>query len=184
MSHHPPYHRIVTIEPDTKDWTWVLAQPCPECGFDASAWAREDVAGGIRDNSLRWITVLSRPGVVPRASPQKWSDLEYACHVRDVLRIFESRVSLMLSQEDPTFENWDQDATAVADDYIGQDPLTVAGKLASAATVLADHYDAVPESDWGRPGTRSNGSRFTVASLAIYGLHDPIHHLWDVTAAR
>ena len=23
----------MTIEPDTKDWTWVLDRPCPECGF-------------------------------------------------------------------------------------------------------------------------------------------------------
>ncbi|HEV3213595.1 MAG TPA: hypothetical protein VGZ03_09395 [Acidimicrobiales bacterium] len=103
--------------------------------------------------------------------------------MRDVLTIFEYRLSLMLSQEDPAFENWDQDETAVADDYNSQDPLTVAGDLACAATVLAAHYDAVPATDWGRSGTRSNGSRFTVESLAIYGLHDPIHHLWDVTAA-
>ncbi|HEY5013683.1 MAG TPA: DinB family protein, partial [Acidimicrobiia bacterium] len=31
------------ITPDTKDWTWVLERPCPECGFDASAFAREQV---------------------------------------------------------------------------------------------------------------------------------------------
>jgi hypothetical protein len=24
----------MTIVPDTKDWTWVLRRPCPECGFD------------------------------------------------------------------------------------------------------------------------------------------------------
>lgn len=23
----------MTIEPEAKDWTWVLARPCPECGF-------------------------------------------------------------------------------------------------------------------------------------------------------
>src|SRR4051794_791858 len=25
------------VEPDTKDWTWVLDRPCPECGFDPAA---------------------------------------------------------------------------------------------------------------------------------------------------
>jgi hypothetical protein len=25
----------VDIEPDTKDWTWVLARSCPECGLAA-----------------------------------------------------------------------------------------------------------------------------------------------------
>ena len=27
----------MAIDPDVKDWTWVLERPCPECGLDASA---------------------------------------------------------------------------------------------------------------------------------------------------
>ena len=27
------------ITPDTKDWTWVLERPCPECGFDPATVA-------------------------------------------------------------------------------------------------------------------------------------------------
>ena len=27
--------RPAAIAPDTKDWTWVLQRPCPDCGFDA-----------------------------------------------------------------------------------------------------------------------------------------------------
>jgi hypothetical protein len=171
----------MAIEPDTKDWTWVLSRPCAECGFDASTWARADVAGGIRANALEWAPVLARRDVASRGDPTRWSDLEYACHVRDVLRIFELRLSLMLEQVDPVFENWDQDATAIADDYLAQDPLHVAGELARAATVLSARYDGVLGEQWSRCGTRSNGSEFTVETLAIYGLHDPIHHLWDVT---
>lgn len=30
----------MAIVPDTKDWTWVLERACPECGFDASSFAR------------------------------------------------------------------------------------------------------------------------------------------------
>ncbi|MET0797746.1 MAG: DinB family protein, partial [Rhodococcus sp. (in: high G+C Gram-positive bacteria)] len=25
------------IEPDTKNWTWVLDSACPDCGFDSSS---------------------------------------------------------------------------------------------------------------------------------------------------
>jgi len=34
----------MSIEPDTKDWTWVLERPCPECGFDATAIAVTELA--------------------------------------------------------------------------------------------------------------------------------------------
>ena len=29
----------MTIIPDTKDWTWVLQRPCPECGFTVETFA-------------------------------------------------------------------------------------------------------------------------------------------------
>ena len=35
---------------------------------------------------------------------------------------------------------------------------------------------------WERRGSRSNGSQFTVATLAGYFLHDVEHHLHDVGA--
>ena len=121
-------------------------------------------------------------GVTKRRKPDRWSALEYGCHVRDVLRIFNERARLMLSESDPTFANWDQNETATRDRYQRQDPSTVARDLDEAADELAALYDAVVGEQWDRPGTRSNGSSFTVETLAIYGLHDPIHHLWDVVS--
>ena len=121
----------MSIEPDTKDWTWVLDRPCPECGFDASTVSVEDVAELIRDNAAQWPAVLDRPDVRRRPRPDRWSPLEYACHVRDVFVLFDRRLHLMLDEDDPTFANWDQDETAVADRYGEQDPATVADELVS-----------------------------------------------------
>ena len=36
------------IVPDTKNWTWVLERPCPECGLDTREVAPEQVAGTDR----------------------------------------------------------------------------------------------------------------------------------------
>ena len=68
-----------------------------------------------------WVDRLRRPGVAQRPRPDVWSTLEYGCHVRDVHRIFAERVRLMLTQDEPRFPNWDQDETAVTDDYASQD---------------------------------------------------------------
>jgi len=109
-----------------------------------------------------------------------WSTLEYGCHVRDVHRIFNYRVRLMLNEDDPRFPNWDQDETALADDYASQHPVVVAGELVEAADDVADTYASVPDDGWGRRGLRSNGSEFTIASIAVYHLHDIVHHAYDV----
>lgn len=66
----------------------------------------------VRENAARWQPVLQRTDVATRPDDRTWSALEYAAHVRDVFRIFDERLALMLAGDDPAFPNWDQDATA------------------------------------------------------------------------
>jgi hypothetical protein len=170
----------MAIVPDTKNWTWVLERPCPECGFDASTTDEHDVADLLRANVAEWPAVLERTDVRVRPDESTWSALEYAAHVRDVFRLFAHRLDLMLTRENPTFPDWDQDATAVEENYGEQDPRVVATELVAAGTALAAAFDAVPGDDWTRRGRRGDGAEFTVATFARYLIHDPVHHLWDV----
>jgi hypothetical protein len=170
-----------SITPDTKDWTWVLERPCPECGLDAAAVARDELGTAIRENAAGWPAVLGAPTAAERPRPDVWSPTEYACHVRDVHDLFGERVQLMLADDGAQFANWDQDETAVAQRYDLQEPGAVSGELLAAAERVAAIYDAVPDDAWGRRGLRSNGDEFTVESLGRYHLHDVHHHLWDVS---
>jgi hypothetical protein len=90
----------------------------------------------------------------------------------------------MLTEDDPLYPNWDQDATAVSDRYGEQDPPRVAGELHEAADTLAGHFGEVRGDEWMRTGRRSDGARFTVESFARYLIHDPLHHIHDVTGRR
>lgn len=189
----------MTIIPDTKDWTWVLQRPCPECGFDTQRFAREAVPDMTRVNAAAWHDLLTSPAplasggrppqtppldVRGRPAPEVWSALEYGCHVRDVFRRFDGRLAAMLTQDGPRFANWDQDATAVADHYEEQEPVAVAAQLREAAEALAARFDSVSGDQWQRTGSRSDGAEFTVESFARYYIHDPVHHLYDVTRAQ
>ncbi len=173
------------IVPDDKDWTWVLERDCPECGFVAASVAPGDVAPIVRANAATWVGILGADGVTERPRPDVWSPLEYGCHVRDVFALFDARLHLMLDAgpEGAAFANWDQDATAVEERYGEQDPAIVADELAAAAEVLAASFAAVTPDQHGQVGLRSDGSRFTVTTFAQYLVHDPLHHVWDVTGA-
>jgi len=174
----------MTIVPDTKDWTWVLQRPCPECGFDTQGFPVGAVPGMILANAAAWQQALAGSSARTRPEPGKWSPLEYGCHVRDVFRLFDQRLELMLSQDDPLFPNWDQDQTAVADRYAEQDPAEVAAALRQAAFAIAGRFETVAGDQWRRVGRRSDGARFTVETFARYFIHDPVHHLYDVTGRR
>jgi DinB superfamily len=168
------------IVADTKNWTWVLDRPCPECGFEAARYPSREVAAAIRENARSWPVVLERGSVRNRPNDSTWSPLEYSAHVRDVLRVYRERVRLILEEDDPLFPNWDQDATAVEQRYNEQDPTRVGRELVDAADALAADLDALDEVQWSRRGRRSDGANFTLASIATYMFHDLVHHLWDV----
>lgn len=168
--------------PDDQDWTWVLERRCDACGFEAGAVPREELAERYFVAAEEWVQILRvSPAVEARPAPTTWSPLEYGAHVRDVLGLTSERVELMLATADPVFANWDQDETAQVDDYAHQDPEQVAQDLEASAQHLVGLIGEIEPGAWERSGTRSNGSAFTVTTLLQYGLHDVVHHLWDVT---
>jgi hypothetical protein len=158
----------------------VLDSPCPECGFDAAAMHGRDVAPMLPALAERFAAVLRTADATVRPAPAVWSPTEYACHVRDVFSIFAGRATAMLETDDPLFSNWDQDETALAERYWEQGPTRVSDQLMTAAAAAASVFAGVPDDAWSRPGRRSNGSVFTVDTLARYFVHDVVHHLHDV----
>src|SRR3546814_1504361 len=62
------------------------------------------------------------------------------------------RFSLMLDQDGPDLQNWDQDETAITDRYSEQDPHQVAADTAAAAAVAAGRIDGLSRSEERRVG--------------------------------
>lgn len=172
----------MSIEPDTKDWTWVVDRACEDCGFDPVGVRTADLPELLHKNTRGWYGLLADADFAVRPAPHVWSRLEYACHVRDVHRVFAERVRLMLDQDDPELESWDQDAVALQEGYDEQDPCAVGTELVENAAEAAAVYTTVTDEQWQRSGRRSDGSVFTVETIGRYHLHDVGHHLWDVSA--
>lgn len=172
-------------EPDHKDWTWTLSRRCDDCGLAAGEIEVPEVADRAEVAAAEWVQILmSSPAVAARPAAAVWSPLEYGAHVRDVFQLFDARLALMLAEDEPTFDNWDQDATALADSYSSSDPDLVAEELSASAGQFVARLRALRPDQLERAARRSDGARFTVRTLAQYGLHDLIHHLWDVTGQQ
>ncbi len=172
-------------EPDTKDWTWTLTRRCEQCGLDAGAVDPAEIPGRAFVAAEEWVQILrSSPAVGRRPEPDVWSPLEYGAHVRDVFRLFDRRIALMVAEDGPRFANWDQDETARAERYGEQDPEAVADELEAAAQSFVARLAALTAPQRGRRAQRSDGAEFTVDTLSQYFLHDVVHHLWDVTGQQ
>lgn len=171
------------VEPDTKDWTWVLERRCDECGFDPATVTRANLADRLAAAGRPWPQRLAQPDARRRPVPSVWSPTEYAAHVRDAAEVMGGRLRRIVSEDDPLFANWDQDQAAIEGDYASADPGETAAQVSAAVADLVAAYREVREDEWDRPGRRSNGSVFTAYTLGVYALHDFEHHLHDVGAA-
>jgi hypothetical protein len=171
----------VSIEPDTKDWTWAIDRACEACGWDPTEVTPDQLADRLHENTRGWYGVLADADFAVRPAPHVWSRLEYACHVRDVHRLFAERVRLTLEEDVPTFAPWDQDVAADEEEYGLQDPAVVGTELVERAAEAAALYTSVSGEQWQRMGRRSDNVSFTVEALGKYHLHEVVHHLWDVS---
>lgn len=181
-SHYPGW---VQPTPDTKDWTWTLTSRCDQCGLSAGEVEVAEIPDRAEAAAAEWVQILtSSPAVSARPEPDVWSPLEYGAHVRDVYRLFDERLAIMLAEDNPTFPNWNQDETAIAEEYIESDPDEVAAELAAAAESFVDRLRSLTADQLERRGRRSDGAEFTVATFSQYFLHDVVHHLWDVTGQQ
>ena len=166
------------VPPEERDWLVVLETGCDECG-----WAPGEptlVTETLEKAVPRWEKVLSRETASQRPEATVWSPVEYACHVRDMVRLLGERVSAMLNSDDPTFEDWDGNAKAVELDYHAVPPAEIAADMKRCTAATVPVLAAVSGQQWVRKGHRSDGALFTVASLAVYMSHEVEHHLRDV----
>ncbi|UFU02067.1 DinB family protein [Ruania suaedae] len=170
--------------PETKDWTWVLDRRCPQCGAEAGALELAQIPAAVRTQIQVWPVVLRREDVVSPPAPGMWSTLEYAAHVRDVLEVFDARLTTVLTEDDPVFEGFDPDAAALEGGYRELDPQTVGAQILAAGESLAARVEGVTAEQAELRGTRADGAEFTITSLMQYLLHDLVHHAWDVTEGR
>jgi DinB superfamily len=165
------------------DWTFVLEQPCDECGVEVSTIAVPEIADVLRESIDQWEQILTADEVdhvrlMTRPSPDVWSPVEYALHVAEVMDVFQERNYRMLTEDDPLFVNWEPNQAAEA--YAGKSPADAVAALHGASERFAAVYEALHPDLWDRSGRRSDGYRYTVANLGRYFLHDDLHHLNDV----
>ncbi|REE04512.1 DinB family protein [Citricoccus muralis] len=165
---------------DDRDWTFVITDGCPDCGFQPLPPA--ELADVFVKRSTRWRDVLSRTDAAQRPAPTVWSRLEYAGHVRDMLAVLQERVEAMLGQEGPVFADWDGDAKAVELEYWNEDPQQTLAELQRSAAQVGRLLHGVTALGWERSGRRSDGMSFTVATMSQYIAHEMEHHLHDVGA--
>lgn len=152
---------------------YVYTTPCAQIPdtFGTFAASYAELLAENRDEDLRAHT---REGV--------WSPLEYACHMRDVLRVQRERVQLAQAQDEPTFASMRREERVTEERYNEQSPRQVASEIASAADDLAATLRGLDNEGWSRTGIYSwpETAPRTVEWIGCHTIHECTHHIMDI----
>jgi hypothetical protein len=154
------------------------------CGF-SYAVGRSDIIPWLRSDTRAFVDKFGRldpAGLRTRPEPIVWSPLEYACHVRDVLRVQTERVLLAQREEEPAFAPMRRDERAIEDRYNEQDPEKVSADLQAAADGFVAVLEQFDDAGWMRTGIYNypEPSVRTVEWIAIHTDHELMHHRGDI----
>ena len=158
---------------------------CSECGFVYDL-TRAEVVRRLTDDAELFVARISEldgDSVRRRPSPDVWSPLEYACHVRDMLDVQRERVELIQREDSPELVPMGRDERVIEHRYNEQDPRVVSDELVAAAASLATTLAAIDDTGWTRTGlyTYPSTQLRTVEWIGTHTVHELQHHRRDIS---
>jgi hypothetical protein len=162
-----------------------LAEACQGCGFIYARGRAENLAW-LKSDATTFVAQLQTyddEAVRRRPEPVVWSPLEYACHVRDVLRIQTERVAQAQREDHPTYTPMGREERVVDDRYNEQDPAVVASELLAAAEAFIALLESLDDAGWARTGVYNYPTPESrdMDWMAAHTDHELYHHRLDIT---
>ena len=165
-----------------RDWTRSQFEACPDCGHDSSRVADTDLPRALTDEAAAWGSFLAAAPIADLrrwVEPGVWSPLEYACHTRDVVGVFDVRVQRTAIEPGQQLGWWDHEAAVVDEAYNRQEPVLVVEAMAENARRFGATLAGLDASAFDLAAERRPGEHFTIRGMARFVLHELAHHRWD-----
>jgi hypothetical protein len=157
-----------------------ITDRCPTCGIDPRTVNPPDAVVALRSYPRRYRALLVRPDdeegadiVTRRPAPDRWSALEHAAHVTDVLGLVHDAVGTIRLHDVPevAIEPGPPRAGPVDD---------VVGALAATSERLAGLIGELSDDDWKRAGRLPTGEAVTILDLVRHAVHVGAHHRREI----
>jgi DinB superfamily len=160
-------------------------ETCEDCGFAWVQVGRDEIA--LRSIAAAQQIASAIGASADRASirptPERWSSLEYAAHVRDVCLTIRDRLVIGLVEDEPGFKPLYRDERVDLGLYKSDTATDVAGEVVAAANMLARVFNAIDPQlldrvvQYGFPDPLPR----TLLWMGQQAVHESEHHLADIT---
>ncbi len=125
---------------------------------------------------------LSEGELQQRGADGHWSIKELVGHLRDAAYMYDERIRLVASEDNPFLPSFDQDKMMADGHYETREVGSVIGELDSLSKQTAGVLSSLREHDWHRRGTHEERGVVTLEFLADYQASHLREHLAEIDA--
>lgn len=162
----------------------MAGEKCDGCGFVWDAVGLKDAVSGISDTVSEFVGVIEESGEMAtvRPAPERWSIVEYAGHLRDVLISLRERTILASIVDDPTGVPIYRDERVNMGFYSLDSVDDAADELGFAAGLISKTIATLPQGFESRTLVYSpvTEMKVTIGWMAAQAYHEAFHHLGDI----
>jgi hypothetical protein len=159
-------------------------ESCEICGFAWESVAEAEIAARMTRGATSIASILRDHAAIAgrRPEPMRWSILEYAAHVRDVLLHVRDRLIIGLIEDNPEFKPLYRDQRVDLGLYAADTVAVVGAELPMAAELFARTLAAVNTEQFDRPCQYVYPSPATrsLRWMCQQVVHEIEHHLGDI----
>lgn len=138
---------------------------------------------GVPERVRAVVDAIPEPARRERPAPDRWSAVEYVCHLRDVYVTYTVRLHRVRTEDRPVLEPMLNDLRARRFAYNDSDLDAVLGELAASVAGFLEECVQVRDSEWDRVATRLPGEERTARWLVRQAAHEGVHHAKDLDAS-
>jgi hypothetical protein len=169
--------------PTSRD-TGSVNPACAECGLDPELLSIPAAADMIEEFGPRFVAVFESVAMDParlcaKPDPDVWSPLEYAVHMRELIRYHGWLANRALTEDRPEVPAPNPDSVAEGERYNEADPGDVLAGITRQSLRFADRARGMTEVELDRLVVRA-GTDTRVRHMIRNVAHEGHHHLQDV----
>jgi hypothetical protein len=156
---------------------------CEGCGFRWSEVTADEVPSRVSVATSSFVHVIETAGANANArpSPERWSILEYAGHMRDVFISIRERIMRACVEDEPVGTPMYREERVNLGLYRLDTPSIVAKELTTLSALFARTFQSLPEPFLERRLTYSTvtPAKVTILWAGAQAVHEVEHHLAD-----
>jgi len=127
---------------------------------------------------------LSEEAMNARVEDKKWSLKEIVAHLYRCQKVFEARIVIMVTDDNPAVTVYDFDVDPEFNDVLNRPAQELVMGFVTTRALVVGQLTTYSDAEWGRPGRHPQIEDYNVEKQVEHMLYHEAHHIYEIMQRR